>query len=158
MTLKLVPSNYAMFTGSLSANYAVNPSAAIESWSSWTAVFQEYCVVGVRMFANLINTADYGGFVALFLDEKSSSAPAAGDLDKPYLRLMIDASPSPDDYQIEWKAQDYVDLGWTATSSSAATVWFKGYASSASTFTSASNSASILFVGGEVAVDFRGLK
>jgi len=158
MSLKLVPANYAMSTGSLAMNYALSASGAIESWSSWAAVFNEYCIVGARLFFNLVSTGNYGGFVAVYIDEKSGSSPGAGDLDKPYLRVIADASPSPDDYCIEWKTADYLDLQWTSTGTSITPVWFKGYASTASTFTSGSNSSSIMFAGGEVAVDFRGLK
>jgi len=158
MTLKLVPANYAMSTGSLNAVYSLTPSGSIESWSSWAALFQEYCIVGARMFANAVTTGNYGGFIALYEDEKSSASTGASDLDKPYLRMILDASPSPDDYMLEWKTADYLDLQWTSTGTSTTPINFKGYASNASTFSSASNSNTILFLGGEVAIDFRGLK
>lgn len=155
LTLRAVPGNITLSSGAVTTSYTLG-TTNVESWSSWAALFQEFCIVGARLFPIALTSSNFGGFVAASLDEKVSTA-GAGDLDKPYLRLTLDSAPSPDDYVVSWKAEDYSDLQWTATGTATTPAYLKFFASPGSTFTSASNSSEVI-VTGEFAVDFRGLK
>lgn len=156
MTLPLVAQNLAVAAGAL-ASVVTLSSSTLLNWSSWSALFQEFAIVGARFRAVVTNQNTPSGFVALFLDEKSAAAPTATDLSKPRVNVAIDASESPSEYTLEWKAEDYADLPWTSTGTTLTPVYLKAFASNAATFTAAAT-ASQLLVNGEVAVDFRGLK
>lgn len=155
LNLRAIPGNITLAAGSVGTSYTIG-TTNIESWSSWAALFNEFSVVGARLFPMALTSTNFGGFAIAVLDEKVSTA-SASDLDKPYLRLSLDANPSPDDYVVEWKASDLLDLQWTATGTATTPAWLKFFASPGSTFTSNANTSEIV-VTGEFAVDFRGLK
>jgi len=155
LTLPMNPIQGSVAAGAIAqATQIANNSAT--RWSSFAACFQEWAIVGARFRVSVTNASTPSGFYAALLDEQSTAAPTSADLSKAHLNVSSDASESPSDYVLEWKAGDYADLTWTSTSTNRTAVTLKLFASNGATFTAAATSGQIL-VQGELAFDFRGL-
>lgn len=121
-------------------------------------LFKEFCIVGAR-FEIRVNTitASPQGMVLSYIDEDSVAAPTATSLDYAHAEIplcgsSIDSKASL--HKIEWKARNYLDLQWTATTATGVVGYLKSYCS-ASTGT-AVGTAGVLVLSGAFSLDFRG--
>lgn len=153
-------------TGVISAGVASTVAAVtfniLSNYTSWAALFQEYCIVGVRAKTSVIIPGTSGsGYMAVFLDEQSAAAPGLSDLDKNQLQIPLNVGSAPVPYYvIEWKLRDIFKAEWTnsATGSTVpAAVYVKYYASIAGTGTTTAVTGTYTTIY-EVAIDFRGMK
>lgn len=150
------PQAAAIAAGALAASVALD-TALIPGWATrFASLFREYAIVGASIEVRLNNVATTSGLVAAFLDEQSSAAPVAADMqDRPKLDMTCGPLFVPRAYRIKWKPRDLLDLDFVATGTNFTPVWLKLFASVANTYTNAATTGQVL-VTGTLAFVFRG--
>jgi hypothetical protein len=156
----IIPQFVTIATGACANSQAVDANALTELATDFYALFQEYCVVGVTIELRCNATATPQGLYLAYIDEKSSTAPLASEaLSRPHVEGSVSNTESPSKHILSWKARDYLDLQWSSTASASGSpaipCYFKIFASTSATGTSASTGAQIM-VTGAISLCFRG--
>jgi hypothetical protein len=122
----------------------------------FASTFRECAIVGARIELRLANVVNGTGLIFAFLNEKQSASPVSSEAqDAPHLDMLVSATESPSKYNLDWKARDLLDIGWSPIASVATPVTLKLYASVATTLTGSTTTADIL-ISGAMQIAFRG--
>lgn len=152
----LIPiTSLAVATGSLATALAINPTVFnTPAITNALALFDEYCVVGATFEIRVICTANPSGVIYAIIDEKQGAAPVYATVEsKPHVELLIQ-NDIDKKYVIKWKAADYLDLQWSATTATTSNAYLKIYAGAA-TGTTGATSAQVTITGA-LSLCFRG--
>jgi len=158
LDVPVLVTRYSLSAGAAAQVYPIDITRINAFGTRFASLFDEYCIVGVKLEVRLDNVTNPQGILIAFLDEKSSALPTAAVAQAAArLDMILSNTESPSRYSIEWKPRDYTDLSYSDTSTTIAPVNLKFYASNADTGTGASTSAGIMITG-TFAFTFRGYK
>jgi hypothetical protein len=144
----ITPQFLTVATGALASVISVSINL-IAQVTGLQGLFGEYAIVGARFEFRVNASATPQGLYLAYVDEKGSTAPTATTcLETPHIEGSISNTESPSMHQISWKAADYLDMDWTAMSSSSdIPIYLKTFCSTSATGTSASTGAQIMITG-----------
>ncbi len=102
---------------------------AVEDWARYSGLFEEYIIMKVDMIVNCFSSSNPGIFRCWF-DEKSSAAPTASQAKQEGVMTFACADVFRP-HVLTWRARDFADLDYVATSSTFTPVYFKTYTNNA---------------------------
>jgi len=148
--------------GVFATAYACEPTANILGWARFSALFDEYRVIGVKVtyYPVVSNPAtNPAGVMVGWFDEVASAAPTANESVERELDIVAQyaygATPLP--RTMTWKPQDLYDLEFKSTGTAFAGVYAKFYTSTALWgVAGVSNSLGVVRI--RYNIEFRGLK
>jgi len=156
LDVPMVFNSLPMAAGAISSVLSIDRSQISNFATRFGALFDEYCIVGMKLEVRLNTVGNPSGLMAVYLDEKSSAAPTGAPANGANrLDMAVVSTESPSRYEIDWKARDYTDLAWTATTTTVTPVYVKFFSSVATTATTATTTCNVL-VTGTLACCFRG--
>lgn len=163
LDVPLTGEKYAGLSGAIAQSIAIGITR-FSRYANFLLCFREWAIVGAKLEITVADNFRTGGtaplgWAVITLDEKSSSAPTFNESSAmPHCELMLNSTNGQmRSCIVTWKPQDFLDLEWQSSSSTAFTpIYCKIFSSPASTYT-ASDQTTGYIVTGSIALCFRGL-
>jgi hypothetical protein len=154
------PLAFVMVAGVVSASQAIDANALTTLATDFYALFQEYCLVGARFEIRVTDVVNPGGIILVYIDEKVATAPTlAQAAARPHVEMLVSNTESPNRYEIDWVASDFLDLQWGSTAAAGASPvipsYIKFFSSVAGTFTTNTTTCQVIITG-SLSFCFRG--
>jgi hypothetical protein len=150
LDLPMTATSLALSSGALSTYVNVAGALIPNFVANWGNVFSMFTILGARLEARVTVCASGQGLVLLgFSDESVGSAVGSALAYLPHIELPIPASlvNQPEVQRLDWLCRTPNDLQFYATSNAEASTSIQAYAATATTFTGASTSATIVITG-----------
>ncbi len=157
LDVPIAPIFFTVTAASLASAAAINSSLIPTFSTRFGSTFVEYRLLGMRARLRMSEPGTAtAGIAAFYLDEKSASAPTlVSTLDHVRLEVSLVTQSNDKIYEIDWKANDLLDVEWTPIGTVSTPVWLKGYTDAAN-FGAAGTIQYVLT--GAVRLQFRGLQ
>jgi len=158
LDIPITPSFQSTTAGVIANSIALSTAQIPNFAARFGSTFVEYRLLGFRLRMRILPATGAAapplGLIAIYLDEKLAAAPTlAATLD--HVRLEVAANSTTDKiYEIDWVANDLLDLEWTPVGTAYTPVWMKIYQDVAN-FGGAN--ISTLAISGAARIQFRGL-
>jgi hypothetical protein len=150
LDLPITSTSLALSSGALSTYINVAGSLIPNFVANWANVFAQFTILGARLEARVTVVGSGQGLVLLgFSDESVGSAVGSALAYLPHIELPIPGTlvNQPSVQRLNWLCREPNDLTFYATTNSQASTSVQAYAATATTFTGASTSCTIVITG-----------
>jgi len=150
LDLPITSTSFALSSGGISAYTAVAGALIPNFVANWGNVFAQFTILGARFEARVTVVSSGQGLVLLgFSDESTGSAVGSALAYLPHIELPIPATlvNQPSVQRLNWLCREPNDLTFYPTTNAQASTSVQVYAATATTFTGASTSCTIVLTG-----------
>jgi hypothetical protein len=150
LDLPITTTSLALSSGAISTYVNVAGALMPNFVANWGNVFSMFTILGARLEARITVVSSGQGLVLLgFSDESVGSAVGSALAYLPHIELPIPATlvNEPIVQRLNWLCRTPNDLQFYATSNAEASTSIQAYAATATTFTGASTSCTIVLTG-----------
>jgi len=133
-------------TGGIANATSLDPSARIDTWSRWTAVFSQFLVAKIVVISRLAKVGTTQGSIFVRVDE-ASSTPTSTIVrsERAQLDLALNQVEDEASSTIVWEPRSMEDVTWASTATGFTPAYLKTYADPTNTLTSAADSTTVVF-------------